>query len=838
MSYLYLILEALLPVAVTIALKFLDYKTRFKNLPYWAKQTIYALIFGGLAVFGTECGVVINEGVINVRDAPPIIAGLFFGAPAGIAAGLIGGIERLITGYFIAGRAATRIACSVATILAGVIAALLRITTRKGKRIQIVTACTLAFLIEVVHMLLVYLTNSNDLEFVIGIYRKVVGPMILGNVVATFLAGWADLLIDRHFANEKLFRKARDVQLSGAIQQATLLVAVLTFVIGFASINIIQTRITTEDIENTLTTTSETVTSKSTTLVNYALGEYANDLHTLYEKQGAEYYHNFKRCFDGLRINPLDPKGYEGCYEGYIVEDDVIKEAATYDNKIELNDKWKAGKPITDEPIYKKLVEKLEVAPTKFNVLEDLEESVCLNTEISKHDNVLYSIAYYERSEVITENKYIILSMNSDMINSCVERNKYYILSNQSYDSGITVAFDKNNNFIGSTDGLVDEDEAKILLNYKDYGKLTQIKLNNDEWYSVAMEGKLINVYSVVTVDKAELPARVSMYSSSFLFTFSVGLIFLVANALIDRMIVRKMEKVGDALDQITGDKLDTKVDVYGFEEFNKLSDGINHTVGRLKGYIEEEKNRINKDLEFAKSIQTGTLPYTFPKNQSYDLFANMKTAKHVGGDFYDFFPLNNDRLFFLIADVSGKGVPAAMFMMRAETLIKSLVQTDEMPLDKIMTTVNNELCNNNEAQMFVTCWCAILDIKTGHVDFVNAGHNKPIIKRKGKGFEEIDVAKNFVLAGLEGIPYRLESFDLKAGDEVFIYTDGVSEATSKAKKLYGVDRLLTYMNKHKAYTSKEMIDGIMDQLDEFQKGAEQADDITMLMIRYKPKSK
>ncbi|MCQ2792558.1 MAG: hypothetical protein MJ208_03435, partial [Bacilli bacterium] len=535
MSYLYLILEALLPVLTTIILKLLNYKTEFKKLPIWAKQTIYAIVFGGLAIFGTECGVVINEGVINVRDAPPIIAGLFFGAPAGIAAGLIGGIERLITGYFVAGRATTRIACSVATILAGLLAASLRVTTRKGKKIQVVTACTLAFLIEVVHMLLVYLTNTDDLEFVIGIYRKVVGPMILGNVFATFLAAWADLLIDRYFANERLFRKARDTQLSGAIQQTTLLIAVLTFIIGFASINIIQTRISKEDIENTLTSTSETVTSKGTTLVNYALGEYANDLYNLHGVKGKD----FKDCVNKyLKEDPVtgDEDAYEGCYEGYIVDNNKVE--ATSDD---LSD-WKEGSNLVEDPLFVELKKKVKAPNIEFNVLEDLRPS-CRPNETGDREDVLYSIAYYDRKNP-TE-KYIILSMNSNMINRCVNRNKYYILNNQTYDSGITVAFDKNHKFIGSTDNLIEEKEAIKLLELKDFGKLNQIKFNNDEWYSVATEGKLIDVYSIVTIDKAELPARVSMYSSSFLFTFSVGLIFLVANVLIDRMIVRKMEKVG-----------------------------------------------------------------------------------------------------------------------------------------------------------------------------------------------------------------------------------------------------------------------------------------------------
>ena len=817
MNYLFLILESLLPVLVTVIFKLLEYKTKFKKIPYWVKQTIYAIIFGGLAVFGTECGITINGGVINVRDAPPIIAGLFFGAPAGIAAGLIGGIERLITGYFIAGRAATRIACSVATILAGLIAALLKITVRKGKKIQVVTACTLTFVIEVVHMLLVYVTNTNDLEFVIGIYRKVVGPMIVANVVATFLAAWADILIDRYFTNQSLFKKPQDTQLSGAIQQTTLLIALLTFAIGFSSINVIQTRISKENIETTLTATSESVASKGFSIVNYALGEYANDLRYLFEN--GTHAGKFKECFDLLVKNPRGEIEYEGCYEGYIVENGEVKERTDEQSTFSTNSE-----------LFTDLQNKLSAATKNFAILDDLRESCCPGGK-----QVIYSIAYYDRTQ--SNNKYVVLSMDIEKINDCVERNRYYILGNQTYETGLTVAFGKDNEYIGSTDDSIDDKrDAVKLLELKGYRKLNQIKFMDDEWYSVATEGKLINVYSIVTISKAELPARVSMYSSSFLFTFAVGLIFLVANVLIDRMIVRKMEKVGDALDKITGDKLNTKVDVYGFEEFNKLSNGINHTVDRLKGYIENEKNRINKDLDFAKSIQKGTLPYKFPTNNNYDLHADMIPARQVGGDFYDFFPLPNNRLFFLIADVSGKGVPAAMFMMRAETLIKSLVQTDEMSLDKVMYTVNNELCAHNDAQMFVTCWCGILDIKTGHVEFVNAGHNIPIVKRKRGKFEEIKVAKNFVLAGLENIPFRLESIDLKPGDEIFIYTDGVTEATNKAEQLYGINRLLRFMNSYKYRTSDDMIKGIMKQLDNFQKDAEQADDITMLMIRYKPR--
>lgn len=830
MSYLYLILEALLPVAFAVGFKLLNHKTKFRDLPYWVKQVIYAIAFGGLAVFGTECGVVINEGVINVRDAPPIIAGLFFGAPAGIAAGLIGGIERLITGYFIAGRAATRVACSVATILAGVLAAVLRLTTRKGKKVHVVTASTLTFVIEVFHMLLVYLTNTDNLAFVIGIYRKVVGPMLVANVLSVFLATWADLLIDRYFAKEKLFKKIRDSQMSGAIQQATLLVALLTFAIGFTSINVIQTRIGKENIENTLNTTSKTVSSTSTSLVNYALGEYASDLAKIMERYPTM---EFVDCVESLKKDPVDPSKmpypYEGCFEGYVVTTNADGEKV-----VDKGYTSSFSGIVTTDPLFVDLMEKLEEAPSgKFNALEDL---VPTRRSDVPQEKVLYSISLYEHAD---KEDYIILSMNVDKINNCIKRNQNYILYNQTYASGVTVVLDKDNNFIASTRNLISAEEAQKLLSIKNFDALNQIRLKTkdveDDWYVVASETKLAHAYSLVTVDDAELPARVSMYSSSFLFTVSVGLIFLVANALIDRMIVRKMEKVGDALDQISGNNLDTRVNVYGFEEFNKLSTGINHTVGRLQGYIEDEKARINKDLDFAKSIQKGTLPYKFPQNVNYDLYADMRPARQVGGDFYDFFPLPNNRLFFLIADVSGKGVPAAMFMMRSETLIKSLVQTDDMSLEKVMAAVNNELCTNNDAQMFVTCWCGILDINTGHIEFANAGHNAPIVKRKDGKFEEIKIIKNFVLAGMENIPFRLESIDLNPGDEIFIYTDGVTEATDKLKQLYGIGRLLKFMNEYDYHTSKEMLQGIMQQLDEFQKGAEQADDITMLMIRFKP---
>ncbi len=834
MSYVFLILEALLVVLATIIFKVLNYKTKFKDLSYWTKQAIYALVFASIAIAATEISSAI-DGLNNTRDAGPIVAGFFFGAPAGIAAGIIAGLERLITGFYISTRMYTNVACSIATMLAGCLAALLRVTTKKGRKIHIVTACTLALVIEIIHMLLIYVTHTEDLQRVITIYRTVVGPMTIANFLAVLLAGLSDLLLDRYFNHQKLFVKLKDSQMSGVIQQTTLIIAVLTFAAGFISINSIQDKISLENIESILSSESKNASDKGKSLVNYQLGAYANKINKNYDSESSNFAQLFKDLNDSHDIN---------CCEGYVIDDNG-DEKRVIDGSENVKEKFPQisgdSKPkledIDDRGIFKEIIDiKIPSGATNFNVTDGFRYSY---VDYDDKKEVIYSVAKFDYT-------YYALALDVSQAGDCVKAQSPFILNNQAYETGSTVLLDYGGGFIASTAGNdkrleIKPEDIGILWDISaNSGKLVKINIHNREFYVIAYMDENIGMYcySLVESDEAELPARVSKYSSSFLFIISVGLIFLVANALIDRLVVRKMEKVGEALDQISGNNLDTKVDVRGFEEFNKLTNGINQTVDRLKGYVEDEKKRINKDLEFAKSIQHGTLPYRFPTTDNYDLSADMVTAKVVGGDFYDFLPLPNDRLFFLIADVSGKGVPAAMFMMRAEALIKSLVQSSDIPLDKAVTMANNELCANNDAQMFVTCWCAILDVKSGHVDFVNAGHNPPLIKRKNGKFAEIVEKKNFVLAAMPGIPYKKESFDLKPGDEVFLYTDGVTEATDKKQQLYGMPRLLQFMNKFKYNSSKDMINGVLHQLDEFQKGVDQADDITMLMIRYKPNKK
>ena len=270
-------------------------------------------------------------------------------------------------------------------------------------------------------------------------------------------------------------------------------------------------------------------------------------------------------------------------------------------------------------------------------------------------------------------------------------------------------------------------------------------------------------------------------------------------------------------------------------QEFSSLSDDINSTVATLKRYIAEAAARIDKELEYAKQIQTSALPANFPCTDDYSIYAEMIAAKEVGGDFYDFYKINDTTLAFLAADVSGKGIPAAMFMMTAKTIIKDLAERG-MPVSDIFTKANEKLCENNESGMFVTAWMGILDITTGNMQFANAGHNPPLIKRANGEFEYLKTRAGFVLAGMEGMKYRSGELTLAPGDRLFLYTDGVTEATNMDNQLYGEQRLIGFMNRNSAVGAKELLPALKADIDKFVGEAPQFDDITMLMFDYQPK--
>lgn len=248
-----------------------------------------------------------------------------------------------------------------------------------------------------------------------------------------------------------------------------------------------------------------------------------------------------------------------------------------------------------------------------------------------------------------------------------------------------------------------------------------------------------------------------------------------------------------------------------------------------------EKTEKLATELNLASDIQTNVLPNIFPvypERKEFTLHASMDPAKAVGGDFYDFFFIDDDHLALVMADVSGKGIPAALFMMVARTLIKNRAMLGGGPAE-ILYDVNNQLIEGNAAELFVTVWLGILEISTGKCTAVNAGHEHPAIYRDGDEFS-LDVYKHSSIVGaMEGVPFKEHTFELKPGDTFFIYTDGVAEAMNEDKELFGTDRMLDALNKDANATPDKILENVKNGINEFVQGAEQFDDITMLALKY-----
>ena len=283
----------------------------------------------------------------------------------------------------------------------------------------------------------------------------------------------------------------------------------------------------------------------------------------------------------------------------------------------------------------------------------------------------------------------------------------------------------------------------------------------------------------------------------------------------------------------------DFKTEIHTGDELEDLSDAFRYMVSELNEYIQDlgrvtaEKERIGAELDVARHIQASMLPCifpAFPERHEFDIYASMTPAKEVGGDFYDFFLVDDDHLAMVMADVSGKGVPAALFMMISKTLLKSAVQSGLSP-GAVLEKVNNQLCENNDAEMFVTVWLGILEISTGKMKCANAGHEYPAIMRRDGAFQLFKDKHGLVLAGMEGARYREYALELNEGDRLFVYTDGVPEATNADTVLYGTDRMLHALNEAKGSSCRGLLEALHRDVDAFVGAADQFDDITMLCI-------
>ena len=270
-------------------------------------------------------------------------------------------------------------------------------------------------------------------------------------------------------------------------------------------------------------------------------------------------------------------------------------------------------------------------------------------------------------------------------------------------------------------------------------------------------------------------------------------------------------------------------------ESFANLSHKTVEYVGEVRR-VTAEKERIGTELHMAKQIQEGMLPSifpAFPDRPEFELYASMDPAKEVGGDFYDFFLIDDDHLALVMADVSGKGVPGALFMMASKIILQSSAMQGGSPAE-VLARTNRAICSNNPMQMFVTVWMGILEISTGRLTAANAGHEYPVLKHKDGAFELFKDKHGLVLGGLDGMKYREYALQLQPGDKLFLYTDGVPEATADGGALFGTERMVTALNENADADTVGILSGVRRAVDTFVGDAEQFDDLTMMCLEYK----
>ncbi len=401
--------------------------------------------------------------------------------------------------------------------------------------------------------------------------------------------------------------------------------------------------------------------------------------------------------------------------------------------------------------------------------------------------------------------------------------------------SGTFVVLDEDGNLIAGTQGdkyyndqvrqLIDMHENNELFSANIYGEDALCMVHrSDEGLTIFAQIPEVEVY-----EARDMQAYETMLADILLLT----IIYVLISLLVQGMVVDNLLRVTESLGKITLGDLEEKVNVYNSSEFASLSDDINLTVDVLKGYIDAAEKRMEEELALAHNIQDSALPKNFKfAHKGFEIYATMDPAKEVGGDFYDFFFVDAEKMALVIADVSGKGIPAALFMMRSKTAIRSLAESGAEPA-VVLEKVNEELCEGNDINMFVTVWMGIIDLKTGVMRCVNAGHEYPAIMHGDGLFELLKDTHRPPLGAMAELTFEEYELQLDPGDVLYVYTDGVPESINTAEEQYGTDRMLTILNANRGVPMIAMLADVKEDMDAFVGEAEQFDDITMMGFRY-----
>ena len=810
--YIQLLIIAVIPAMVSAMIFLLENKGILSRVNYRVKQLVIGIIFGAIACAGTSFGVDVGGALANTRDAAIVSCGLLFGVPSGILAGLIGGIYRWFSVYWGAGEF-TRIACSSACILAGFYAGFVRHFMFDRKLPSWVLSIFVGFVMEVVHLNLLFLTNINDLETTLDVLNALSIPMLVCNSIGTALP----VLVITAMSGEKLFysRSQAKLKISQIVQNYLLVTVLIALIASALFTTMLQVSLAFLDTSTALKSAIEDVkkdiedaSDDNLLKITQRIASYldSTDQALLYDS-----LYKVALRFDVDEINIVDSNGIivastNDSFVGYDMS--LGEQSAEFMPLLRgVNEMVQRYMPISlNSEVYMKYAAVtlkkggfVQVGYGSEKFYDDLESVV--------------EVAAVNRS--IDSEGYIVITDDAFFFKSYGRRSG---IANMRIDSGRMV--------FGS-----------ILDTAPEYKMFRTNVLDNDVYcmYTTTEGYKIIGIYPK---SEAMFDGNIAIYAYTFSAIIIFAILFAVIYILLRVKVVNNIYEINKSLAQITNGNLDTVVTVGGNEEFDHLSNDINSTVDTLKRYIDEAASRIDAELQYAKDIQYSALPNISPRfdnRPEFDLYATMCTAKEVGGDFYDFYYVDDSHLAITIADVSGKGIPAALFMMTSKTMIRNMIASG-MNIGEALTLANERLCEGNEANMFVTVWAAVVDLNTGHVSFANAGHNPPAVRKKDGTFELIKNKVGLVLAGMDGMMYKEQELTLEPGDVMFLYTDGVTEATDAHDELYGDDRLVNALNTtyEDGISMNDICVRIKEDVDTFVGEAPQFDDMTMLAIRFK----
>ncbi|MBR5230336.1 MAG: SpoIIE family protein phosphatase [Firmicutes bacterium] len=802
-----LIVPILLNCLLVMCVYLVDKHTSAKKLPYIAKQVIIGVLFGCVSAFASSYGVEWLGAVVNVRDAAPLSAGLIFGAPAGIIAGCMGGLYRWFSVYWGAG-AYTRVACSIATILAGFMAAGLRKLMFDNKKPTWSYGICIGVVCEVIHMILIFLTNMDNSYDAFTFVKGATMPMILGNAAAV---GFAIIIISL-LSHEQITRRKGNEGIAQTFQRWLLACIVIAYLVTSTFTYILQNGIAQVETQGVFTAAMNDVEAD-------VKGKSDAQLLAIAEQVKDEYENNKNISLDKLA------EKYE------VIEINIVNFHGTITDS-------------TDETVINSYDMNSQDQSREFMDMMKVQDSFVQQYSLKGQDQTVWR---KYAAVNLGDDAFIQVGYNADQFQKMIDEFVIDVTKNRHVGTNgfVAVCDEKlnmviDNEYAGrdiSAIGIQPNEEMKagknaVTLYYSD---IVDEKTGLSAKYMYVH--KFVEGYCIIAAmpeAEAMFMRDASLYTSIFMQVLIFAALFVFIYVLIKRVIINNMNKINDTLGEITDGNLNVTVNVRSNEEFASLSDDINSTVSTLKNYIAEAAARIDRELEYAKQIQLSVLPAEFPEGEDCNISAKMIAAKEVGGDFYDFYKLSDTTVAFLVADVSGKGIPAAMFMMTAKTIIKELAERG-LEVNEIFTTANEKLCENNESGMFVTAWMGIMDLTTGNLQYANAGHNPPVLKRADGSFEYLKTRAGFVLAGMEGMMYRAGELTMGPGDRLFLYTDGVTEATNIENELYGEERLLDFMNRNSEVEAAEFLPTLKADIDEFVGEAPQFDDITMLMFDYKP---